>query len=94
MTTDDAAETSEPEKARGVGGVRRQLRLNTLPAARRSLAILIREFYRDPVADVGRFRAVVYALSLLINGFRVELELDVEAELDEIQRKLERMVHP
>ena len=91
MISDDDADTSEPEKAPGVGGVRRQLRLNTLPNARKSLASVIRDFHRDPVADLGRFRAITYALSLLVNAFRAELDLDIEARLEELEARLEKV---
>ena len=51
---------------------RKQLRLNTGRNARQSLAAVLRDFHREPAADIKRFRAIVHAFSVLLQAHRDE----------------------
>ena len=76
MTTDDD------------GRAVRQLRLNTRAAVRQSVARVVRDFDRaepgTPAADVDRFRALTYALSVL-------LQFDKAADADLLLERLQAL---
>jgi len=66
----------------------RKLWLSNLKNARRTLARLIKEYHENMEADTPRFRALVYAVKALVETFRIEKELEIEARLEEVERKL------
>lgn len=66
----------------------RQLRLANRHAARRSLARVIREFDRDPKADVARFRALIHSFATLLSFDRAAEELDIGERLDQLEKAL------
>ena len=74
MTTDDD------------GRAVRQLRLNTRAAVRQSVARVVRDFdkaaHGTPAADVDRFKATIYALSVL-------LQFDKAADSDLLAERLQ-----
>ena len=63
--------------------------LKSQKSARNSLARITREFYRGE-HDVDRFRALVYSMSILLNYFRFEAELDYEKRLTAIEDSIAR----
>ena len=68
----------------------RQLRLRTRDAARQSLARIIRDFDRDPNADVARFKATVHAMSALLAYDRVADELALDERLNALEAAVAR----
>ena len=68
----------------------RQLRLRTRDAARQSLARIIRDFDRDPNADVARFKATVHAMSALLAYDRVADEFALDERLTALEAALAR----
>jgi len=61
---------------------RRKLRLDTLQNSRKSLARIMRSYYRGTTSE-AELRALVYAFSTLLHYFKTEGEFDV---LDRIAR--------
>lgn len=81
MAKDEAMQ----EKGRRGG---RSWRLHSPEAARKRLASLLTQFHRDPLRDPQRFRAEIYALSVLLQYFNHERESEAEKRLTEIERRL------
>ena len=65
----------------------RRLRLNTPVNARKTLSRLIRLVDSGEIQD-GRFRTLVYGMAKLLEYFRFEKDLEIEARLTEIERRL------
>ena len=61
-----------------------RLPLKTQKSARNSLARITREFYRGE-HDVDRFRAMVYAMSVILNYFKFEADVALIEKLDNIE---------
>jgi len=56
---------------------------------RRALARTIDRFDKDEDADVGRFRAIVYAYGVILSFFKHADDLSIEQEIAEIRRRLD-----
>lgn len=62
--------------------------LTTIPKARKKLVSLINEFYRGEIKDVARFRAMIYALSVLLQYFTAETEAELEERVARLEKRL------
>jgi hypothetical protein len=61
-----------------------RFQVQTLPAARRSLARLVREYYFGNVEE-ARYRGTVYGLNALLAYYRLDAELSLETRLSAIE---------
>jgi hypothetical protein len=68
----------------------KRLLLNTAKNTKKSLARLIREYYSADTsdADVTKFRAVAYAVRLLLDFFAYEREGELQERLDRIEEAM------
>ena len=57
--------------------------------ARNSLARLLRDFHQDPEADVQKFRAEIYAFSVLLSYFNLEIDANFEKRLEKLEALFE-----
>jgi len=71
------------------GGGRRQLRLNSAEATRRSLARVVRLYDRGEIPD-WRYRGLVYGINSLLGYWKLEADLRIEERLDELEARLEK----
>jgi hypothetical protein len=70
------------------GGVTRRLSLNNIGATRKAIARVARAFWNGSL-DGDKARTMGYLLSLLVNAWKTETELEIARRLDELERKLE-----
>ena len=87
----DARATDSVAQAPAPPLVRRALRLNTKRNVRASLARIIREFDRLAApsgGDIGKFRATVHAMSVLLAYDKAIEEDEIAARLDAIEARL------
>ena len=62
-------------------------KLNTLKEAQGELSRLIRAYYRDEI-ETPKFKALVYAFSVLLNFQKTEKEQQLEQRLTELESKV------
>jgi|GEM_PF-3045833 len=62
-----------------------RLLLKDRESSRQSLARVLREFSRDPGADVQRFRAMLHGFNTLLSFDRVGLDEDILARLEKLE---------
>ena len=62
-----------------------RLLLKDRESSRQSLARVLREFSRDPAADVGRFRAMLHGFNTLLSYDRVGLDEEVIQRLEKLE---------
>ena len=76
----------EPRKP---GGAPARLPMDTLEAARRTLARVVRAFYNGQLNEVT-YRGTVYGFSTLLQYFRLKFDADeirnINARLDELEK--------
>ena len=65
-----------------------RLPMKSQGSARKTLARLIREFYRGEI-PVEQFRALAYGMSVLLQYFRLDIDAELSARLDEIESAIE-----
>jgi hypothetical protein len=73
-------------KTRGEG---RRLVLNDIGAARRALARICRGAWAETLTP-EKTRLMAYTLSLLVNAFKAEAELSIEARLAALEEKVRK----
>lgn len=84
--TDGKPQGNEQPLLRGVS-----LRLNTLANTRKTYARLIRAYFAGRLPDRAA-RTGAFMMSGLIAAFRLEKDLEIEARLEELERRLEQRV--
>jgi len=63
--------------------------LKTPEKARKALAKLIREIYKNESEyDIQRYRALIYGLSQLLSYFAFEKDLEIEKRIEALERKV------
>ena len=62
-----------------------RLLLKDRESSRQSLARALREFARDPEADVQRFRAMLHGFNTLLSYDRVGLDEDIIARIERLE---------
>ena len=65
-----------------------KLRLNTPENCRKSLARIIRERGRNEIPDAD-YKSIIYGLSTLLSYWKLESELSIEKDLEEIKTDIE-----
>jgi hypothetical protein len=65
------------------------MRLSSHDQARRALASLINQYRREEL-PAQRFRDLVYGFSKLLEYFRHDAQMAIEARLDALEERLER----
>ena len=60
------------------------LRLNSLQNTRKTLARLLREFNAGKI-DEGRYKGLIYGLSILLQFWKAEQAAELEARLEAIE---------
>jgi len=68
-----------------------RLSVRTAEQGRRVLVRLLREFKRDPKPDVAKFRASIYALSVVLSFFQFEKDAEIEKRIEAIEAQLEKV---
>lgn len=65
--------------------------LNTLPATRKAMAKLKKEYEESEEKDHTAFRNLIYFYATYLNYWKLEKDLEIEKKIDEIESKLEDM---
>ncbi len=79
--------SEEHKESQGGEGGNKRLALSTLPAARKALARVAREYWRGDIST-EKARCMGYLLSTLVNAFKTEAEARIEARLEALEASL------
>ena len=68
-----------------------RLGLSTIAQARASFGRILRAYYRDQIPE-AKFRNMAYGFSILGGLFKAEMQQELEARLDTLEKRLDREV--
>lgn len=80
-----------PRKSVKVGTGTPRLSIRTHEQGRRVLVRLLREFRRNEQPNVAKFRAEIYALSVVLQYFQFEKDVEIEKRIEAIEAQLEKV---